>query len=177
MTVKLECVYKHVVHDWKEALTAIAWGVWGVVVFICELVILGCIGSVLASPTVYGVNFILGLLTGYNIMAVLTTINIIACTSGIACCWNKDSFKKNVTDTDEHGTPLSTTHEEITSTWEMVFVSMFIEGFVFFGFVVVGAFASLWYIYFESPLPILLAWAICAVIGIPIACAIARCKE
>jgi hypothetical protein len=177
MTVKLECVYKHVVHDWKEM------GIWllkGAAILaaitIAGLLLCGA-GVILYEPLTAVFAAFCKAFTAYNVMIALTAINVIGFTFGIAYCWNKDSFKTTATDTDDHGTPLGTTHEVNTTTWDMIGVSMLIECVLFIGYVLVGILSSLWFVYYESPAPILLAWVICAIIGIPIACAIARCKE
>jgi hypothetical protein len=173
MTVKLECVYKHVVHDWKEAASVVGWCIAG----LGGLVLLCYVGSLLASPIVFVLNAVFGLFTAYNLLVALTAINVIGFTFGAAYRWNEDSFKTSVNDVNERGVMLSTSHEEIMSTWSVILISAYCEAALLVSYMIIASVVSGWYIFFPNPAWVCLAWTICAIIGIPIACAIARCKE
>jgi len=178
MTVKLECVYKHVVHDWKEMGVLVAKGIAALVAFVVAAALIFGAGVLIMEPAVAAIGFICQSFTAYNLFIALSTTNIVGFTLGAAYFWNKDSFttkERAHYDASNNWIPEMTVPK---STMDVMQDNLIVET----PFIVFYLFWAVWCVPDPRNLPLPPLWMVALyivafIIGIPIACAIARCKE
>lgn len=101
--------------------------------------------------------------SAYMVLNTLAGCIVILATVGVAIFWDKETFAL----TDEHGT------KSYLDVWFPICIAG-VGGAILYGaYIVAAGVSSGW----ESAVPSVVVFALLILIGTPIACAIARCKE
>lgn len=162
MTIKTECVVKYLKHDYKE-IGIIVGGI-AVAIGVVALTLLGMpyITSALGSV-------IIPVWSGYNVLNTFAALTVLTFTVGIVVFWDKKTFA--LKEFDGYGNPTGVVGNFGIKT------PLLLAGVV--GLVIYGtyALARTSMPYWESPVLSLVVFTILLLVGVPIGCAIARCKE
>jgi ABC-type arginine transport system permease subunit len=162
MKVNTQCVLKYLKHDYKEIAINFACLV-GAIAAVLAIAFICLNGPSLVWP------YISSYYTAYNILNGIVGVIVILFTFGIAVLYNKESFfGKTYSEYDE--TPITVEH----GSGDYIAIASFCAGMVYLIYIF-GA----WMITTNPDIPIysMVIFVASILIGTPIGCAIARCKE
>lgn len=161
MKLNTQCVLKYLKHDYKEILTS------GITKFIVGIAIVLAIGKYFyhGMPEIKIV-----LPTPYMALNILAAILVLMLTIGIAVFGNKEWFEYKPW---KEGYGWGHNDYE-TKGYSIFFFPALATGICLYGFYLCGYFS---YSNWESPLISAIVYTVLILIGTPIGCAIAKCKE
>ena len=167
MSIKKDCVVKYLKRDYKDLVLYTAW----TIVIIAVVAVFIFAGY--AGMTAFGVPILAALsegFTAYNVFVAISAIIVLLFTVGIAM-GDKTQFETKTTDAYTNEKVVT---EDAVGTWFYVFFAGGLEFSLLWGyFLLGGGIAGK----FPSPIYVTVSFIICILIGTPISCAIARCKE